>query len=365
MDNLRETTALPFGHIPSLRDHIPLKGTDNSLRLLRGRVPVQRVPKDVRGKSWDTFHHLAFDNDFSAPQGRNYFDRPRERRPISGLQFPIKPVEVTWTNEMEMDEDMEWSRLPNPPIAMPLAIEEESSWEARHQLVKNNQFCNPALRSYFRVFEKDPIPAVEDAQTSNALPIADRRHSAAEKTYSRTPLAIAAELRLASTISNGSHLLSPDDALVLSKEAAHFRRQTDGVRLGLEYNRGAHYGDVKSEAEEGPSDWVIRAKQEKVRRFRPTTNYLRTSYSTPCKRASEQPPLSNDVAECAPHWYSRHHVTFAAQANEKVYTAQRSFFDRQRGSINWYKPRRPRRKGKSLHATWVLDREWDSSSHLE
>lgn len=93
-------------------------------------------------------------------------------------------------------------------------------------------------------------------------------------------------------------------------------------------------------------------RREEVRRFRPTTEYLRASYSTPSLYAEKNAPGAATQA------YASHHVSFTAEENVKVYPTETTFYGRQRGCLEWIKPtyqaKNPKRRGFNAKETIEL-----------
>lgn len=210
MGRLRNYASPPLNEIPSLRDNVPLPPPDNTLKILRGKIPVP-CGKTKR-KKWDDSHHLLLDNDFTAPQARDYFDRQRERRPVSGIQFPVQAVRVTWTNDTERDENGAWQRVPNAPAVAD--VEPEYDWNANHHIEDMPVGNHPGLKNYF--------PAPEKIQKRSAVTDRPKPYTAPARSDHEHALALSD-----STFAIADR--SADDAYLRSKELAHMRGQVNGV----------------------------------------------------------------------------------------------------------------------------------------
>jgi len=158
------------GRVTQYRDANKTRSQGHDYRQLPGRVESARSIYTKYGSrrslkttaslkneaSWNPTFHIALDNDFYCSQARNYFDRNRtvstsyvtscSESPAS----PIKAIPVTWTNDIEINDEGEWNRVP-PATKMGAPfrdLELDTHWDYSHHIIDDNT-AHPCLRNYF------------------------------------------------------------------------------------------------------------------------------------------------------------------------------------------------------------------------
>jgi len=222
---------------------------------------------------------------------------------------------VTWTNDIEMDDEGEWNRVPPATkISAPLRdLESDTDWDDSHHIIDENP-AHPALRNYFNTED-----LFQSKDFTESAYYSEEFWSKPNKNQSRA----LCDKPCHHTIHTPRDDFGCQDNTVMLND----RRGTyELLELIRQINERL-----------GPG---LRTREERAhaRRFRPTTLYMRAPYSLPSLLA----PLESRDDEL----FSHHHIAFLSAETFKDYRSAcyPNFsgieIDKHKAQVDWHKERK-------------------------